>query len=205
MKLGLIDLEMLFLGIKKNGNFNENDIENSELKRLGVGRILDSLASLKDRKMIELNKDGTFKITDLARHALWSKRIPLWVRIMKILEIKSFSNEEISSYLQETENQVFDELDRLRRANLVLMSPQRVDSKIIRMFELLPDGTEKLKKIEMYGFEKENISDINPILDMISELNQLVKEINDLGIENEKKAELIFKINQVKEKMSYFD
>jgi hypothetical protein len=38
------------LGIKGNGRFNEKDIEQSELKKLGVGRILDQLASLKERK-----------------------------------------------------------------------------------------------------------------------------------------------------------
>jgi len=75
-KLGLIDLQILHLGIKCNGNFNEKDIENSELKRLGVGRILDALASLKDRKLINLNSDGSFFITDLAKHALWDKQIP---------------------------------------------------------------------------------------------------------------------------------
>ena len=90
-RLGLIDLEVLFLGIKGNGNFDENDIENSELKRLGVGRILDSLASLKDRKLIDLNKNGTFHITDLGKHTLWDENIPLWVRILRILAKKRTS------------------------------------------------------------------------------------------------------------------
>ena len=40
-KLGVVDLEILYLGIKNGENFNERDIENSELKRLEVGRILD--------------------------------------------------------------------------------------------------------------------------------------------------------------------
>ena len=44
-KLGTVDLEILHLAIKENGTFNENNLENSELKRLGVGKILDSLAS----------------------------------------------------------------------------------------------------------------------------------------------------------------
>lgn len=205
IKFGLIDLEILFLGIRGDGNFNEKDIENSDLKRLGVGRILDSLASLKDRKMIELNKDGTFKITDLVKQSLWNEKISLWIRIMKILEIKSFTNEEIAKYLQKPENQVFDEIEKLRERNLVLMSPQRMNSKIIRMFEILPDGIEKLKKIETEWWEKENISEINPMRDIMSGLNQLVKEINDLEIKNEMKDKIISKIYEIKEKMSYFE
>ncbi len=77
-KLGTIDLEILDLAIKENGVFNENNLENSELKRLGVGRILDALASLKDRKMISLNSDSSFSITNLAREILWSNNIPTW-------------------------------------------------------------------------------------------------------------------------------
>ena len=90
-KLGVIDLEILHLGIKWSGSFNEKDIEKSELKRLGVGRILDSLASLKDRKLIDLNSDGSFSITDLAKHTLCSEQIPTWVKILRLLEIKSCS------------------------------------------------------------------------------------------------------------------
>jgi hypothetical protein len=78
-KLGTIDLEILHLA----GTFNENDLENSELKRLGVGKILDSLATLKDRKMISLNSNGSFSITELAREILWSKSIPKWARILR--------------------------------------------------------------------------------------------------------------------------
>ena len=69
-KLGTIDLEILDLAIEENGTFNENNLENSELKRLGVGKILDSLASLKERKFLSLNKDGSFSITGVAREIL---------------------------------------------------------------------------------------------------------------------------------------
>ena len=40
-KLGTIDLEILELAINENGKFDENNLENSKLKRLGVGKILD--------------------------------------------------------------------------------------------------------------------------------------------------------------------
>ncbi len=110
IKLGLIDLEILHLGIKGNGRFDENDLENSELKKIGVGRILDQLASLKERKLIDMNSDGSFSITQMARHILWDNSIPLWVRILRILEIKSQPIEKISSFLatpvEQIENQI---------------------------------------------------------------------------------------------------
>ena len=66
-KIGTIELEILDLAIKEKGTFNETNLENSNLKRLGVGKILDTLAALKDRKMIVLNDNGSFSITDLAK------------------------------------------------------------------------------------------------------------------------------------------
>ena len=45
-KLGTVDLEILNLAIKGKGTFNENNLENSDLKRYGVGKILDALASV---------------------------------------------------------------------------------------------------------------------------------------------------------------
>lgn len=204
IKLGLIDLEILHLGIKCHGVFNERDIENSNLKRLGVGRILDSLASLKDRKLLELNTNGEFLITDLAKHSIWDEKIPLWARILKILEIKSFSNEEISSFLLKSEKEIFDEIENLRKNNLVLMSPQRVESKIIRVFEILPEGIEKLKEIEKDGFRKENLIP-NPVVEILSIINQMVKEINDSDMKKEKKEQVISRLSLIKDKMAYFE
>ena len=59
-KLGTIDLEILQLAMNEKGTFNENNLEKSELKRFGVGKLLDSLASLKDRKLLSLNENGSF-------------------------------------------------------------------------------------------------------------------------------------------------
>jgi predicted transcriptional regulator len=138
IKLGLIDLEILFLGIKNNGVFNEKDIENSELKRLGVGRVLDALASLKERKLLTLNNDGTFAITDLAKYTVWSKEIPIEVKILRLLEIKSFDIESISNFLRKPENELIEEIEKLRKKQLILMSPLRQESKLIKMYEILP-------------------------------------------------------------------
>jgi hypothetical protein len=37
-KLGTIDLEVLQLAVNQNGTFNETHLENSKLKRHGVGK-----------------------------------------------------------------------------------------------------------------------------------------------------------------------
>ena len=198
-KLGVIDLEILYLGIKNGKNFNEKDIENSELKRLGVGRILDSLASLKDRKLIDLNKDGSFSITDLARHTLWSEQIPLWVRILRLLEIKAHSLESISDFLKKPESQLFDEIEKLRKNQLVLMSPIRQESKIIKMYEILPEGIEKIKEVEESGFQNNRLDEIKPKTEILGLINEIKNEVNEL--EFDKKKDIILKLDSIKEKL----
>ena len=200
-KLGLIDLEMLFLGIKNNGTFNEKNIENSELKRLGVGRILDSLASLKDRKMVTLNNDGSFSITDLAKYTLWSDQIPTWVKILRLLEIKSFDMDSISNFLRKPESELIEEIEKLRKKQLILMSPLRQESKIIKMYEILPEGIEKIKKIQEFGFQKD-VEEKNPKKEILESINELIKDINEELERNSEKEHIILKLEEIKEKLN---
>lgn len=199
-KLGLIDLQILHLGIKGDGNFNEKDIENSELKRLGVGRILDALASLKDRRLINLNSDGSFFITDLAKHTLWDEQIPTWVKILRLLEIKSCSSEMISDFLKKPENKLIDEIEKLRKNQLILMSPLRQESKIIKMYEILPEGIEKIKKIEETGFQNDTLEEKKPRIEIFELIDQIRKEISEEPEFNNKKS-IILKLDQIKEKL----
>ncbi len=200
-KLGLIDLEILFLGIKNNGTFNEKDIENSELKRLGVGRILDALASLKDRKLLTLNNDGMFSITDLAKYTLWSEQIPTSVKILRLLEIKSFDIETISNFLRKPEDELIEEIEKLRKKQLVLMSPLRQESRLVKMYEILPEGVEEIKKIEEFGFQSNNLENTSKkeIFELISEL---VEDISNELVEDNKKKKIILKLEKIKEKLN---
>ena len=152
-KLGTIDLEILELAINENGKFDENNLENSKLKRLGVGKILDSLASLKDRKYLELNDDGSFSITEIARDILWSKNIPTWAKILRLLQIKSCTLDQVCNILKSTKDEILENLEMLRKNQFVLMSPQRHEEKIIKIYDILPEGIEKIDRTEKEGFE----------------------------------------------------
>lgn len=198
-KLGLIDLEILYLGIKGDGNFNETGIENSELKRLGVGRILDALASLKDRKLINLNNDGSFSITDLAKHTLWDEQIPTWVKILRLLEIKSCSSNVMSDFLKKPETELIDEIEKLRKNQLILMLPLRQESKIIKMYEILPEGIEKIKKIEETGFQNDSLEEKKPKTEIFEIIDQIIKEISEPEFNNKKS--IILKLEEIKDKL----
>ena len=200
-KLGTIDLEILHLAIKEKGTFNENNLENSELKRHGVGKILDTLASLKDRKFISLNKDGSFSITELAREILWSSNIPTWAKILRLLQIKSCNLNQIVEIIGMSENEIIAEIEKLRKNEFLLMSPQRQENKLIKIYEILPDGINEVDKTETEGFNKIKFGEIKSnggILEIIDEIKKDVQNISNSEIE---KDNIIKKLNNLKNKL----
>lgn len=200
-KIGTIELEILDLAIKEKGTFNETNLENSNLKRLGVGKILDNLAGLKDRKMVMLNDDGSFSITDLAREILWNSETPLWARILRLLQIKSCSMKEISEILEESEERINQEIEKLRKSQFVLMSPQRVNKVIIKIFEILPEGIEEIDKTETEGFEKINFEKDNQSIEILSIIDEIQKEIQDSQMEFTQKESIVKKLVELKNKL----
>jgi len=200
-KLGTIDLEVLHLAIKEKGKFNENNLENSELKRHGVGKILDTLASLKDRKFIALNSDGSFSITELAREILWSSNIPIWGKILRLLQIKSCSFNEISDIIEVPENEIINEIEKLRKSQFLLMSPQRQNDKLIKMYEILPEGIQEIDKTETEGFNKTKFEGISTNGGILELTDEIINEIYDLKISELDKNKLINKLSKLKEKL----
>lgn len=200
-KLGTIDLEILHLAINENGTFNETNLENSELKRLGVGKLLDSLATLKDRKMISLNSNGSFSITELAKEILWSKSIPTWAKILRLLQIKSCNIRQIENILKISRNEIEEDIEKLRKNQFVLMSPQRIEDKVIKVYEILPEGILKIDKTETDGFENTQSEEIKQDVEILSIIELVIKEIQDTQIEQTKKDSIIEKLSTLKEKL----
>ncbi|MBA4718329.1 MAG: hypothetical protein HRO68_04265 [Nitrosopumilus sp.] len=200
-KLGTIDLEILDLAIKENGVFNENNLENSELKRLGIGRILDALASLKDRKMISLNSDGSFSITNLAREILWNNNIPTWAKILRLLQIKSCSMKQITDILRTSQDKLMIDVEKLRKSQLVLMSPQRQKDRLVKIYEILPEGIEEIDKTEIEGFDNTNFDESKSEVEILGMIDEIIKEINGSQIEQLKKDSIAEKLSKLKNKL----
>lgn len=200
-RLGTIDLEILHLAVNENGTFNETHLENSELKRLGVGKLLDSLATLKDRKMISLNNNGSFSITELAKEILWSKSIPVWGKILRLLQIKSCNIEQIESILKISRNEITEEIEKLRKNQFVLMSPQRIENKVIKVYEILPEGILKIDKTETEGFDNTGFNESKQDVEVFRVIELIKKEIQDTQLEQSKKDSIIQKLTTLKEKL----
>jgi hypothetical protein len=148
-----------------------------------------------------MNKDGSFFVTSIARHILWDNQIPLWIKILRILEIKSQSIEKISSFLLLSQDQIQNEIEDLRKRQLVLMSPLRIETGIVKMYEILPEGIEQIKKAQSEGFQNKPEITKQPI-EIWSIIEETVEEIRGLeGISEEKKEKIIFNLLQIKDKL----
>jgi len=200
-KLGTVDLQVLDLAIKENGTFNENNLENSELKRLGIGRILDALASLKDRKMISQNSDGSFSITELAREILWSNNVPTWAKILRLLQIKSCTMKQMVDILRTSEDKLIKDMEKLRKSQFVLMSPQRQEERLVKVYEILPEGIEEIDKTETEGFDNTNFDEFKPEFEILSIIDEIVKEIQDFDMDQSKKDSITGKLSKLKNKL----
>ena len=200
-KLGTIDLEILQLAINQNETFNETHLENSKLKRHGVGKILDTLASLKDRKFISMNENGSFTITKLAKEILWSSKIPIWAKILRLLQIKSCDLQQIIQTINSSEEKIFNELEQLRKNQLVLMSPQRQDEKLIKVYEILPEGIEIIDKTETQGFENINFGKNKSDGEIIGTIDEILNEVQKLSCSNNEKNNIIQKLELLKNKL----
>ena len=197
-KLGTIDLEILQLAINEKDTFNENNLEKSKLKRFGVGKLLDSLASLKDRKLLSLNKDGSFSITDIAKEILWSKSIPVWARILRLLQIKSCNIEQITEIITISKNELLENLEKLRKHQFVIMLPQRQEGKIIKVYEIQSEGIEKINKTEKEGFENIEVNESGKNLEILTSIDEIVNEIKKLETSQFEKEEIIKKLLKLK-------
>ncbi len=200
-KLGTIDLEILHLAIKENGTFNENNLENSELNRLGTGKILDTLASLKDRKFVSMNSNGSFSITELAREILWSNNIPTWAKILRLLQIKSCSMKQITDILRTSEEELIEDLEKLRKNQFVLMAPQRLDEKLVKIYEILPEGIEEIDKTETDGFNNTSFEDAKSEVEILSLIDEITKLILDSQIIQSEKDDITLKLSKLKERL----
>lgn len=200
-KLGTLDLEVLDLAMQENGTFDENSLEKSELKRFGVGKILDALASLKDRKLISLNTDGSFSITDVAKEILWSSKVPTWAKILRLLQIKSCNMKQIVDILRISEDELIQDLEKLRKSQFVLMSPQRQEDKLVKVYEILPEGIEEIDKTETDGFENTNFGQIKSEVEVLSIIDDVIKDIQDSQIEQAKKDNIAKKLSSLKDKL----
>ena len=199
--LGTIDLEILHLAVTVGGTLDSASIEHSPLKRLGVGRTLDALASLRDRGLIDLNPNGMFSMSTKAWNTLWTNDIPVWIRILRLLQIKSCSFNDIINILNIKHEILVDELAKLQKRQLVMASPQIRDKKPQKIYEIQQNGSEIVDSIEEAGFDNYQEYDkwedaITDALDALKGATDTIKRLHSAT--DAEKEDLLEKVSRAR-------
>jgi len=84
-------------------------------------------------------------------NTFWNIESPLWMNLLKLLRIKSLSDAECAMYLEEPIPAVQQALEMIREKGYVMMSSLRKEKRLLKMFEILPEGIEQLKTAGKYN------------------------------------------------------
>ena len=147
-----MDLEILYQAKKSKNGITPEAISKQDVFTPGVWELVDKFATLQEKNLITKNKEGLFVLTKKGMNTFWEIESPLWLNLLKLLRIKPFSDTECAMYLEEPIPAVQQALDMIRKKGYVLMAPLRKEEKLLKMYEILPEGVEQLSKSKKSGF-----------------------------------------------------
>jgi len=140
-----IDLEILCEAKKSKNGINPDIISQPDVFTPGIWELADKFTTLQEKGLLSKNQQGLFKITKAGINTFWNVESPLWLNLLKLLRIKPLTDAECAQYLEEPIPAVQQALEMIRQKGYVMMSPFRKDTKLLKMFEILPEGVEQLK------------------------------------------------------------
>ncbi|MEE8179012.1 MAG: hypothetical protein V3T63_03465 [Nitrosopumilaceae archaeon] len=147
-----MDLEILYQAKKSKNGITPEAISKQDVFTPGVWELVDKFATLQEKNLITKKKEGLFVLTKKGMNTFWDIESPLWLNLLKLLRIKPFSDTECAMYLEEPIPAVQQALDMIRKKEYVLMAPLRKEEKLLKMFEIMPEGVEQLSKSRKSGF-----------------------------------------------------
>ena len=108
---------------------------------------------------------------------------------------------QITDILRASKDKIIEDIERLRKNQLVLMSPQRQKEKLVKIYEILPEGIEEIDKTETNGFNNINFGESKSDVEIYTIIDEVVKEIQDSQIEQFKKNSITKKLSKLKDKL----
>ena len=117
------------------------------------------------------------------------------------MQIKSCSTEQITNILKTPEDETIENVEKLRKSQLILMSPQRQENKIVKVYEILPEGVEVIDKTETDGFDNTNFIKSKPEMEILILIDETIREIQNTQIEKLTKNKIIDNLSKIKTKL----
>ena len=109
--------------------------------------------------------------------------------------------DQISDILKISKDEIGKDVEILRKSQLVLMSPQRQDEKLVKVFEILSEGIEEIDKTETDGFDKIIFGEQKSDMEILDTVDEIIKEIQDTVLDQKKKEQIVKKLAELKVKM----
>ena len=121
--------------------------------------------------------------------------------MLRLLQIKSCNLNQIIEVLAIDEDKIMYEIEQLRKNQLVLMSPQRQGDKLIKIYEILPEGIHKIDKTETEGFDQINFGESRLNGEIFEIIDKIKEEIQITSIPESEKNDIIVKLNNLKNRL----
>ena len=145
-----MDLEILYQAKSKNG-ISPEAVSQQDVFTPGIWELVDKFASLQEKNLLTKNKEGLFVLTKNGINTFWDIESPLWLNLLKLLRVKALADTECARYLEEYIPAVQQALEMIRKKGYVMMSQLRKEEKLLKMFEILPEGVEQITKLRKKG------------------------------------------------------
>ena len=149
--LDYMDLEILYQAKKSKNGIIPEDVSQQDVFTPSIWELVDKFTALQEKNLLIKNKEGIFELTKKGFNTFWYIESPLWMNLLKLLRVRPFSDIQCAMYLGEPIPAVQQALDMIRKKNYVLMSALRKEEKLLKMYEILPDGIEQLSKSKKGG------------------------------------------------------
>ena len=129
-----------------------------------------------------------------------SDAVPTWAKMLRLLQIRSCDINDIIDILGMDSDLVNDILTKMRKEQLVLMTPQRRNEKLVKIYEILPEGIEIIDKADMGKFNEQG-SDTIQRLDIHEIIEQIQEMIKMSQLSDSERIGILNKIKVLKSKL----
>ena len=146
-----MDLEILYQAKKSKNGISPEAVSQQDVFTPGIWELVDKFASLQEKNLLTKNKEGLFVLTKNGINTFWDIESPLWLNLLKLLRVKPLADTECAKYLEEYIPAVQQALEMIRKKGYVMMSQLRKEEKLLKMFEILPEGVEQITKLRKKG------------------------------------------------------
>jgi len=154
-----LDLEILYQARKSKNGISPETVSKQDVFTPGIWELVDKFAVLQEKNLLTKNKEGLMMITKKGIDTFWNVESPLWLNLLKLLQLKPFTAKDMVMYLGEPLPATQQALEMIRKKGFVIMSQLRKDDQLLQMYEILPEGVAQLAKSKPSGLSIVKLGD----------------------------------------------